>query len=488
MAQVLIVGKATDGPTATVTGGNYQSLYNLFGGVYKERVTISPSASSLELSYEPLGPVLDFVVGQGGGQLYRPTASGTTLYFGPFGGSSDIQVDLEYTPYTGKSDLIAALKNYEKLNVSAPFVCRLGGVNATASASGWEIESIYPGSKYNGITFSISSSTLVITGFESNLSSLSYVVSSPAELTDRVNKDLDRGLSPIKISKTGESIADMTLVLSGGEDSNTPVEDFENLLSYWSLPESVSHTIVLSECTSSHINAVGDYLESEGNYPTVFIFPASSYTTSSIDLYVTQLNQSIPQRHDFVAQVLGDAIVTVDNTPKTRYVAELVGIGLTTNPYGFTKLQTPCESFSPVFNEDQLNYLASHGFMAPNRFIGAGPGIFKGVMSNPVVSSASISQRSILWSIMRNICYPYIGTKLDPGNKPFIEEQIKDSVALYSQIRLVSVQAYVWNNFGPGVTRPEDFPTVTGQVLTVESEILIGKEIHNITFNMRTTQ
>lgn len=437
MAELLIVGAATDGPIYEVTKStDIKSTVGLYGGNYIQRDSITSSATSIVLDYFPWGNQIANVVDGIKSQLYSPTVSptGNIYTFGSTGAVSGNVLDLYYTPFLGYPDLITAAKNYSQTTGKTPYVCRIGGSYATLAVSGWAILSKYPGAKYNNLSVTITPTSLTLTGLEPNFSTLTYIGSTPYDIYIQSQNDYSYGISPIKITAypgTGVNIGTTQLVngsdgvLGDGSVSDTDIATF---FDSFELPNEITHVLVLTPTTTGLINGIFNLYNDSDAQVRMFVAPTPTWsgTTSG---FSTLIGQAIPERLNLLGVVLGTGNSLINNVFSNRYVAENAVISLVNSVnYNFTNLKLNQVDFAPELNQTDLDNLLSLGVMAPTRYIGNDISVYRGIMSNGVDTPPLVNIYSEIYSRSYPILFGYYGSILNNGPQPTIEKNLVASL------------------------------------------------------------
>lgn len=442
--KLLIVGLATDGPSnICFTPRNMRELITLFGGEYRERFYLSPTASTLSLQYNAFKLPINEVDSKKQ-YLFAPALDQTysnILYFGTLGGSSTHTVDIVYAPYLGQKDLITAAKRFFDITGQIPSVLRLGGAAATLSVSGWVFESKYAGYRYNNLgLYSNGTNFVQVFGLEPNYQTNSYTYSSVEKLTGDIERNYHLGISPIVCTSAGTGmIPSGTYWFSGGSDGTFSDSDFTNMLDIESPPISCTHILVLSEITSSMVEGVYTY-HASSQQPRMFIIPSVSYeVTGTADEYITQLNTQLPYRHDMISAVVGNITTNYEGEILTRYAAEAAAIAFSRSGYyNFTNLPVVASTFTPVLNESDLNTLKSNGFVSLMRYIGNNIAVYQGVNLYNEHSFLYSSKVAEISSIVYEYCFQFYGLTMGDGPKP---DMAATMTGLLSTVQFLEIQS-----------------------------------------------
>lgn len=445
-ANFLIVGTATDGPVnVPFKPKNLRELYRMLGADYIERSIISESASSYILQFEPYSLPLNEVDSRKQ-YLFSPTLdtdSRRVIYFGNIGGSAGVTVDFTYTPYTGKSDLIVAAERFYKEVGQFPYVVRVGGNTATASAQGWYFEAKYPGDKYNYLGIYSTGTQFSIFGMEPNYSTKTYS-GEPADVLAEIRRDFDFGSCPVVCTSCGTAMLTSGYYwFGGGTDGSVSDSEFDNFLSEFSLPSMVNHVLVLSEISDTKINTVADSLTTN-KQPRMFFFPSITYNvTGSANEYIDQMNSSLPSRHNMIAAFVGDITLTSKGERITRFAAEGAAIAYAkTGGYNLTNIPVVAESFIPVLSEENLITLKSNGFIPLMRYIANDISVYEGTTLYNENSFLYSSKTAEICQIAQDYCYQFYGTIIPDGYRTEIASEIADLLQQVTFVRITNVEVY----------------------------------------------
>jgi hypothetical protein len=487
MPEIVIIGLATDGPSNTpIRLETYEAMERAFGGNLRERFTVSVSATSQQLSYQPLHTPQDYIKGVGGGKLYSPYVSGSIEYFGKYGGTGTIDVDFHYTPNLGKQDLVLALKDFKSLGAPLPYAVRLEGAYAGLSTGDWVFQARHAGLKYNNVSVTKSGSSITITGLEPEYPTLTYNESDNQILAQRINRDFSQGICPVTVQQSTSTLSDFASSLTGGSDGSFTSSEIQNLLQTLTLPTEVSHVLVLCPASSALVDEVYDHNTRHGAVPRLFFAATPPYSHGSAHIFATDLASSIPSRTHMLGILLGDVTVELEGVQVSRYgIERAVAAFSKSSPYSFTHLGLDALSFSPEFGEEELSILKQSGIMALNRYIQSGVAVYQAITSSAQYDLIVSDKVSQLWAAVRAETVQYMGETLSVGRKPYIEKAIMDRVAGMKDVLVNSVDVEVLDNYtipdsplGAGFT--------IGLLLQILVEAVVAKEILSIKFSVRT--
>lgn len=442
-SRILLVGLATDGPSnVAFLPKNEKELRELYGGGYTERFVVSPTATSVTLSYTPWTLPTNKVNDEDS-QLYAPYIDDTSILFGTVGGSGNQTIDLTYLPYVGKSDLICASRKYFENTGSSPYVMRLGGQKASITTSNnWTFEAKYPGAKYNSVKVAFSGLVLTVSGLAPNYRNNTY--SGTAEsIKKQVDHDFSLGLCPVRIVQNVTSLSSFSTFLSGGTDGSFSSSDLADMLDAHAIPADVTHIVCLAEISSGHITELNASLQDPGIQPRFYMFNAPSYSSPGSS-WVISMESALPERNNMIGAVVGTVESTLGGVQVTRYAVEAASLGFFRRD-GFNITNTPVDvrSWTPVLTEDELDTLKDGGFMALNRFILNDIGVYQGTTIAGRTSFLYSSKLSEIYAVANNYCLPFLGRQVADGYHPEIASALMLQLAAIQFFVVTAVQVYV---------------------------------------------
>jgi hypothetical protein len=266
--QLLVVGIAADGQSNKIFPlTDLETLNKTLGGNYTQRSFITPTASSLSLDYYPFNAVSDSWNNKR--QLFQPTVSDNTLYFGSVGGSGQF-IDLKYTPYLGVADILTSGKLFLESG-SLISLCRIGGTKATAVSGQWAFESIYRGSKYNNLTITSNSSGITVSGLEPNFGTRTYY-GYPELIESQINTEARLGSSPVYLISRSDTLDTFTVQMSGGTNGVVNKDSIIEFLENETISNSISHVAFLGPLEQECVDYIINYVADSNRQPRLFMF------------------------------------------------------------------------------------------------------------------------------------------------------------------------------------------------------------------------
>jgi hypothetical protein len=492
MAKFLLVGLATDGPSELPVQMTEAQAYQTFGGAFIERRLLAPTASTILLTFTPRDIPHDYVVGLGRRELYFPSFTDNLLTFGTVGGTGSCilagsgfwTVDLSYTPYLGKSDLLACLTNYRQQQTDVPWIARIGGTTATYSVSGWTFEAKYPGAKYNRLTIAINASSVVISGMAPEYATLTYTSATPYQLYQQIQQDFGQGRSPVQLQAWVPTLPAATGQMSGGADGSFSAGDVEDFLAGAPIPAEVTHVVFLAPLSSAMVESVDNYMFDRGIQPRLILTAAPAFA-DSISTYVAGLASAVPYRHNMIGTVLGTVVEDIGGRDFERYAVEAVAAAFnSSDDFGMTNLPLKVKSFTPELTEAELTVAKNNGLMPLMRYIRSGIAVYQSTTTTgdePLPYSSKLAE---LYAACRIVTEPYIGTILPDGPQPLIRDALFRELSKIRHVQIDSVTVDVYSSLAvftqlPGSSAPE---SIVGALMQVVVEGVIYDEILSIQF------
>lgn len=443
-ARILLVGIASDGPPdAYLVARNQADATTALGGSYIERFTLSPSATGCELAYEPLEGITNSVDGTKS-VLYRPRVSNKSLSFGALGGSEDRVVDVAYTPYLGKSDVLFAARAALEAGLPVVALARVGGKTAKLSpGDGWEFEAIYPGARYNRLVLSYSAGTMSVTGMAPNYPDRTYQGNLDT-IKQKMEEDWLLGVSPVRPVRTGEQLATFTAPLSGGEDGSLTDSAISTFLEDCNIPPEITHVVFLSELTSGAVAAVSDHLDIKGVQPRMFLFQAPAQGEDDVATYVGNVAAQIPLRSNLIGMVAGSAEESLGSRTYSRHAVEAAALGFALGRgFNMTNTPVPARSFDPVYTEAELDLLKANGIMALMRYIENDVSVYEGAVCSVQNTFLYSSKAAEVMAVVHAYCAQFLGALLRPGPHSDIAEALARELSSVRYLTIDSVQVDV---------------------------------------------
>lgn len=476
MNKILIIGSAVDGPIGQVfQGRSLLEYYQMFGGRVTEQFTVTPTQTTVDLTYSPYGTVSDLIDGRGSNKLYQPTPSGTTLSFGPLGGGDDLDVTLYYQPYLGYSDLLTAVKYFFNETGEFPYVMRAGGTKATCEIDDYIFEARYAGELYNKLQIVVSGSTVTISG-DPRFGELNYTTTN---IDEHLINDYNNLLSPLRIKSFGSSLSPGTYNFSGGDSGVFSDDDLGAVLNTADIPPVYLVTCLKEYTNESSLSVINN---TRFDKKRIYMFGpvAGDGTWQENTLTAAGWYTS-----DYILSVQ-DTINIYDVGTVERYGVEALGISLINNlTTQITNLPLPVKSLNTSYTESDLNTLKDRGFIGFTRKIRAGISPYVGV--NTSKTDLYLKQlECYVHGEVEDYAVRYIGQTLRPGRYQKIAEDIKDILLQYP-FDIRSVEAYVIND-----TRNQTYPIggdvarIIGSYLVIEITALMYDEILNFTIEVQT--
>lgn len=465
---ILLVGLATDGPSyEAYTPPSIADLYDTFGGNYAENFTLSSSATSVTLEYEPLFTPTN-TVGLRSQYLFSPTLSGTTYMFGSVGGTG-AQIEVIYTPYLGKEDLLFAARSIYEATGVMPSVIRAGGTHASGTVGDFHFTALYAGAKYNNINIEYDGTTLTISGLEPKFKSRSFTV--PYDKWEAViNREARVGFLPVFVTKQGSSNpGTFSVTLSGGSDGTLNAATMAKLLSMSWVPTSVSHIVYLSPLVSSFVAEVDAHLIKEGAQPRMFWFPSPDYSKPT-GTWISQQATDIPYRHPMIASFVGDSNHPAGDVFKDRYLVEAAAAGYIANrKENITNMALPSSFVFPLLSETELKELKLYGWNGATRRIMRELSIFEGVPSTNTASFQYSSKSAEVCALSSSYLAKYLGKLMPPGIQNTISKGLKEFLNQQTYHKVDNVQIAVYRD-----------------LMNVKIDVVVPDEILSIQFNINT--
>jgi hypothetical protein len=444
-ANFLLVGLSTDGPTnVPYRPRDLRELKALFGGSYVERFYVTPTATSLSMQFAPLVRPLNEVDGRKQ-YLFAPYLDASyrnVMYFGAIGGSANHTVDLLYRPYLGKPDLITAAQRYFEETGTMPYVVRLGGTVATVSVSGWEFESKYAGGKYNYLGLYVTASALTVFGMEPNYPRKTYSLTTVEALHKSIERDYELGILPMICTTPGTAFMGSGLYwFSGGTNGSFSDADFDDFLTNYTMPISVSHVLLLNEITSGIVQSISNSMLSRAQ-PRMYFIPALTYFgTGSADHYIVNAEYYVPYRHNMISSFVGEITLTHEGERINRFAAEGAALAFAkTGAFNITNLPVKAESFSPVLSQANLDLLKAAGFMTLMRYIRNDIAVYEGTTTyaeNTFLYSSKVAEIS---AIAYDYCFQFFGMILPEGDQTFMEEELYTRLLNVSYVSIENIR------------------------------------------------
>lgn len=437
---LLFVGLAADGPSnIPIKISDERTLLRTFGGIWTQRETITSAASSVSLYYEAYSPPAN-IVDSKPQYLYSPTATGTVYYFGTIGGTGNHVLDIVYTPYFGKNDLLFALRKHLETTGRGVYGMRIGGSKATGSFAGWIVESVYAGAKYNSVAVALTATGLQISGLEPNYATLSYSFSSSGAWNAQFQRDYELGLSPIRIQTMGSTNTTFSFTLSGGTNGSFSDSEISEFFDVLNLPANISHIVLLTPASSSIIENIYSLLWDTSNQPRMFLLPAPTFT-SPASSWATTMQTTLPSRHNLIGLVVGDTLTSLQGRTVSRFAAEGAAIGLSkADGYNLTNTPVDAVGFSPLLTEVELDNLKARGFMSLMRYIRNDICVYEGVTSAAENSFLFSSKVAEIYSVTYKLLTPLLGAPIISGDQPQLTATLRTALSQINYIIIDTVE------------------------------------------------
>lgn len=471
-AKILLVGTATDGPSYEVVRlKDERHLKSLFGGGFIERFALAASASSLSITWETFAGIEGNTLDGTRNQLFSPNLSGTALTFGTLGGSGTRTVDIEYTPFTGISDLYYAARAFIRETGEMPIICRIGGETASGqNSNGWTFYAKYPGQRYNDVYVSYNGSALTVSGLEPNFPTRVYT-ESVETLPRRIQRDFSFGLCPIRVGAYSNTLSAFTLTLSGGSDGAVTNNAVSGFFERVHLAGEITHVVILGECSSAMMGSILEYTQEPASQPRMFLMNAPTFAAPTSS-WISSTLTSLPLRSNMAALFIGTVTHNLGFSDRERYAVEGAAIALhNVRGHNITNIRVKAKDFTPKLSETELDWCRKAGFIPLNRYIYNNIGTYHGVVSSARRDFLYASKVAEVTSIARLICLPYLGRILSYGRQGPLETEIM--AALRANVTF----------FEP--TSTEVF--VRGPIMAVSIEGDLPDEILQISFVIRNT-
>lgn len=441
-AKFLLVGLASDGPTNAISlyRGDAK-LDRLYGANYTQQFTISPTASSVTLSYEPVYDYNDELNGKRN-QLYSPVVTGNILQFGSVGGSGDSRLHINYTPYLGKEDLLFAAAYFYAQRGGTPYIARIGGTKATCTINGWLLESLYEGAKYNSLRLTWTGSSLAVSGMAPRFPDTTYV-GEWSQIIGMISKQEMVNAAPFRVAQYGSTTPPATtFVLSGGTDGSFDEASVSSFLESHIFPTDISYVVLLGQISSGMITSIDSYLGTDMQ-PRMFLAAAPEYTTPTSS-YLTNLVTALPTRNPMLALVLGEVTIADTLKDRTRHAVEKAAISFAQNKaFNITNLPLLAKSFYPILSETDLRLCKANGIIPLMRYIKNDVATYEGVNSSTNPSFLYTAKVAEISAIANQICFSYLGFPLSEGRQPSIENKLFRSLVTVSYFMTESITVTV---------------------------------------------
>lgn len=444
-AKILFVGIGVDGPTDYAYQPKTQKELNtVFGGNYSQRYFVDATTTFVPLDYPPYQLPLNVVNRTKKNWLFHPTYDPLyqTYNFGVIGGTGTIVVDVYYTPYLDKPDLLFAAKKHLEQVGTLPYVVRCGGTVAYLDQDGWHFEAKFPGKKYNKVELLYTNGEFIIQGLEPEYQVLTY--RCPLwDLPSMIENDFLMGISPIRVTVAGTGLTDFWDSLKNGSDGELTPATFSRLLERCTIPAEVTHVVLLTELSSAYIDRIWDHFNDNSIQQRMFIFAAPGYNPTTA-AYTDTIGELIPFRHNLVAMVLGDVYTSLNGVEKQRYAVEAAMIGFSKRE-GFNLTNNPVNArdFTPKLNEADLEWLVQVGIIPLMRYIGNDISIFKGCTSSVQNTFLFSSKASEIFAIAYPYCSQFIGEILPQGKNSGIANTLRNLLTNIQYLKIDTVDVEV---------------------------------------------
>lgn len=483
MKTFLIIGTATDGPTNTpIYIPDQATAITAFGGLEAQTFSVSGSATGVSLLHN----VFDFVsdrVGNRSKRLYNPQISGTTYSFGNTG--EDFSLITQYTPYLGKSDLLAAVRHHLEVSQNPVYALRFPGERASLTLDDWVFKARYDGEKYNNITITVSGSTLVVSGMQPEYPSCTYDMSDLDDFKQNMQVDFGLGICPAVWTRYGGSAPTGSGQLSGGGDGVVSGSGLMQIVDQVDLPIDAAGIVFLGSFDNEVVEAAETLAL---NLQPRIVFCGSVPGDSTIPNNVAMAATGEPYRHNMVVSVQGDVEYQYETTSKTRYAVEALCAAMSKyDAVNFTNLPLKVKTTTPILTEAELDYIFSAGFVGLTRRIRNGIVPYRAVTTR----GADDFYVSLLAADVRAKTGPYLhsfmGTYLPEGSQPQIVEELYRYMAEYTDFQVDEILAEVYSDYNvPFEYRDGNPDFYIGRLLSVLIRGTVFNEIVSINFTVRS--
>lgn len=442
MYKLAVLGNCCDGPDNIIWQPTSESqLLNLMGGSFVERHSVSPTASSCALMYEPWLTPSNSVNGQIG-YLFQPTVSGSVMVFGEVGLCAlpaTNTIDFTYTPYLGESDLIWAARKHNAVNQYLPYIGRVPGSFATFTVSGWNFESRYSGLRYNNVwVVCDGASSVTVGGLEPNYPTQTYT-GTYQEIQSAMYADYLWGVVPCTASWTSTNVPLGSGYLSGGLDGVVTSDNVATLLNSSDLPSDCTHVLILQQLDQELVNVIFEYLANPLIQPRIFMCAAPAYTSPTSSWITTQIT-NIPKRHDFIVSVVGDIECQLDGQIVNRYAAEGTAIAFSkVDGSNITNIPVNATSFEPELTSSELIAMKNAGFMTITRHISTDISTYQGCTNATANTFLWNSKIAEIFSASSTYCNQFFGQYLNDGPQPTIASGLSQILDTITFLELESV-------------------------------------------------
>lgn len=378
----LFVGDATDGPVEELIPiTSLDSAWRLFGGYKYEYTNITSGQSSYTLSAIPwAGEVTPLQIDSDGSlipqRLFEFSVSGQVLTWTPIGTAS--QVVFRYPSVPGSTSVLKGILAASKVPVDV-WVVRLGGTPATAQAGNFTFYSRYAGTRYNGITISITSGGLVsVTPSGGVGRNKNYRVGTDRGLQILLKDETQKGYQGFYVrgafSNSSLTIPTGTYVLSGGTDGSLTSSQVNDFLTNWDFA-GIDVVCPVGLITTDLSGAGVIDTISQNDYPTLLVAQAPPLGIALSGVIIASRNLAsvaFQINYDF-------------GLPKGRLDdgAPLVAAIIGNNIFGITLAQLPESPAVPKYDQVGLHVLAGSGHITAFRSISKDWALWYAVTGDP---------------------------------------------------------------------------------------------------------
>lgn len=461
MGSLLLVGTATDGPNyLTRWVDSTDDILKLFGGVYLQRATITPTQTSLTLTYNTLNRPLDFINNKSGQMYLTNLASppSNALTFGRIGGATNTTVDFRYEPYLGDTDLCWMIRRYQSYT-SGGYAVRLGGVQASLISGNWKFVGKFAGTKYNLVNINANgSNSLTVSGLAPEYTSKTYT-GTAQDIVDQIKYDLMMGISCIDVETWDNTLPNINTTLTSGSNGTLTEQEILTGLSMADIPLDVSHIYLPCLLSQALVSACATL---EANLGRNLIWIVPTVTTTPVLTWINNLITTIPSRLDTMIVVPG-TVESQQGQSVTRWAAEEVAMSLGTSTFNLTNTKIPVRNFAPAYSKQDLDYLTNAGFTCLTRHIMSDVSIYQGVTSSRYTSF--FKQFITALGISRISLYmnQFIGTPQEEGRNNIMEDGVRKALSDINFFDIDSVEV----NVGLRTITVDVTGTIPNEILTI---------------------
>lgn len=419
---LLIIGTSYDGiGNFPYLPSSLEDARETFGYYITERKVIGAQDTSVQLSYDILGERYSIFQNIGGiivkEPLYSPAVSGTApgrtdlLTFGNPAVSGEYYINYVRAPY--EDDLFLALERVLAQNPNNfPYLLRIEGDKANTTIGTLYLEAAYSGEKYNGITISVTGSTLTIyyPSLYRQSPFFTYSTTNLQKLAEEINSDYSYNLHPVKASvfPNNPSLPPGTYTLTGGQSYSLTPDRIVSILGSLDLNE-IGIILLAGGQPQDVIQAALDYINNNSSGPTCLVVgdPVSLMSDTSDQYQSFLLGLSYNSNRLFYVPGWGVLGPELKWTSLSSTFAGLLN-SVTSSP---THKSSSIQDLYPYWSADQLRTLGKN-YCVFTRFIQSGFAPYRSCPtdgSSPLVAKVKLDiARRIITSLDSYIGEPAV--------------------------------------------------------------------------------